>query len=170
MADFEETLEGITDEQDVDETNDERSLIIAGEQDVEVLAPVNMPPQHLLSDNEQKELADRIINEVDDHDEGLPFLPLNLEKLCIWSIEDVFLPAEPGEKLDSNPGIIITFASPDDPRGTPYLLKRDRALKFASQIKRHANTGPSIQRRAAASGLSVPEDAPSSGGLILPGH
>ena len=143
-------------------------LIIVGEDGVdEVLAP---KPIQEMSVSEQKELADNIVAEIDDHDEGLPFLPLNLGKFTVWSFENCFLPVDdPDDKPDSNPGIIITFASPDDPRGTPYILNRDRGLKFASQLKKRLLTGPvvSLQQRAAQSGLAVP---PAAGELIVPGR
>ena len=113
----------------------------------------------------QLEMANKIIEEVDNHDEGLPNLPLNLNNFFVWSIEDAFLPEEiPGT---ANPGVIITFANPSDPRGTPVIFSRDRALKLASQIKKHAQTGPSMAQRAAQSGLAVPQ-SPAGSGLILP--
>ena len=150
----------------------ESGLIIAGSEDVQVIAdiPEGISPENM-TPTQQRELADSIVSNIDDHPEGLPGLPLNLGKFTVWSIECAFLPVDdPDAKPDSNPGLILTFAGPDDPRGTPFIFNRDRALKLASQLKKFANQGPSIQQRAAQSGLAVPVDAPSSGGLILPGQ
>ena len=155
-----------------DGTSVQGGLIIAGEGQTvdDVVVPTGKPINEMNA-SEQKALADKIVDEIDANDEGIPFLPLNLGKFTVWSFEHVYLPPEePGAKPDSNPGIIITLASPDDPRGTPYILSRDRAIKFASQLKKRAQTGPSIQQRAAVSGIAVPTDAPQFGGLILPGH
>lgn len=123
------------------------------------------PPQ--MSPGEMAKFAQMMIDQIDDNPAVLPNLPLNTGNLEVWALESCFLPpATPEDQPE--PGLIITFASATDPRGTPHVLSRDRALKFASQIRKQANTGPSIQQRAAQAGLDVPPDAPSSGGLILP--
>lgn len=124
-------------------------------------------PMNELTPAEQVKLAAHVIAEIDDHPEGIPFLPLDLTALYVWSIETVFMPpVVPGGEPE--PGVIVTFASPQNPRGTPVIFPRDRALKLASQIKKAAQTGPSLEQRAAQTGIAVP---PSAGGkLILPGQ
>lgn len=155
----------MSDETEVEQTDEEvrdSGLLIAGAPDD---TPPNVPP-HELSMAAQADLAKRMIEEIDNHEDGIPFLPLNTGQLYVWSIEDTFLPPDlPTAKPDSNPGVIITFASASDPRGTPVVLDRDRALKFASQVRRHAQTGPSIQQRAQQAGIAVPG---GSTGLLLP--
>lgn len=149
---------------------DEVLQIESAENVIEIDDPEIRPlPVEQLSPQEQSRLADHIINEIDDHPEGIPQLPLDLNMLYVWSIEPCFLPpTSPGE--DAEPGLIITSASPTNPRGTPvFILNRDRALKLASQIKKFANTGPSLQQRAAQSGLAVPP-SPAEGKLIVPGR
>ena len=108
-------------------------------------------------------MAKKIVENIDNHPEGLPPLPLNVNDLHVWAIECTMVGT--GE-----PALIITFASSAFPRGIPFVLTRDRALKFASQVKRFANTGPSLQQRAAQSGLSVPPDASDTPKLIVPGR
>lgn len=157
-----------TDEQlQDDEAQVTHQLIIASDDSAveEVdLGEAPAKPINELTGAEQKALADKIVAEIDDHDDGIPFLPLNLAKFNVWSFENCMLPPDVvGE--DPQPGVIITFASADDPRGTPYILTRDRALKFASQLKKRANTGPSLQQRAAEAGIAVPGGA---GGLVGP--
>ena len=146
-----------------EEVEEFQDLIIATGEDGTSELQVNKPIAELTA-AEQKQLADHIVKEIDDHPEGLPFLPLNLDKFTVWSFENVFLPSPEGPQ----PGIIITFAGPDDPRGTPYILNRERGLKFASQLKKALLTGPTVAQRAAQMGLSVPPSA--GGGIILPGQ
>lgn len=148
----------VADAQRVDEQNDV----------IEINDPeISDAPVEQLTPAEQARLADHIIDEIDDHPEGIPMLPLNLTNLYVWSIESCFMPPVGNEEPE--PGVIVTIASPDNPRGTPFVLTRDRALKFASQVKKFAHTGPSIQVRAAQSGLAVPQDAGEKK-LILPGQ
>jgi hypothetical protein len=52
--------------------------------------------------------------------------------------------------------MILTFANAGFPNGIPVLLQRDRALKLASQIRKHAQGG----------GILVD---PLAGKLIVPG-
>jgi len=156
---------------DDDEADSQTSLIIGGEgtatEDIEV-DDVPAKPIQQLTPAEQKKLADHIVDEIDSHDEGIPMLPLNLGMFVVWSIENVFLPLD--EPNSSKPGVILTFASPENPRGTPFVFTRERALRLASQLKKHAQTGPSLQQRAAQSGITVPSDSPSEGELIVPGR
>lgn len=134
----------------------------SGDDDLE---SVPNKPVGELTETEQKKLADHIMNEIDSNDSALPMLPLNTSMFVVWSFENTFMPPDiPGG--DPVPAVIITFASPENPRGTPFVLSRDRMLKFCSQGKKRAQTGPSIVQRAAQAGLAVPPSA--DGELILP--
>lgn len=119
------------------------------------VVPQGPPPQ--MTPDEMQKFADMVLRQVDDDPSIIPNFPLNLDTVEVWALESCM--------LREGPGVIITFASPSDPRGTPHILSRERALKFASQIKKCANTGPNLAQQAAAAGLSVP---PGAGGLILP--
>lgn len=170
-----EDIIALSDAEDYDAAADEEvlesGLILAGasseeEEDISLDGVPNKPLQDL-SLLEQKQLADRIVAEIDDHEDGIPMLPLNLTQFAVWSFENCMIPPDiEGDK--PQPAIIITFATADNPRGTPFILVRDRALKFASQLKKRANQGPSLQQRAAQAGLSVPPDAGEKK-LIVPG-
>ena len=144
-------------------SEDSVSEVIVDVDNDEVLVP-NKPVQEMNVD-EQKALADRIISEIDDHAEGLPNIPLNFAKLSMWSLESFLQPPDvPGG--EPQPAVILTLASAEDPRGTPHIFTRDRALKLASQLKKFAQTGPSLAQRAAQSGIAVPPSA--DGKLIVP--
>ena len=146
-------------------------LVTASEEEIEEFArelvadedddvPVPQPGQPL-TPAQMKKLQEKILSEIDDHTEGFPDLPFNAANLYVWALESTMVADAIGQP---EPGIIITFANSSDPRGTPVALSRDRALKFASQVKKQAMTGPAVPEPE--SQLIVP---PQAGKLIVPG-
>ena len=145
-------------------------LITASEEEIEEFArelvsdddDVLVPqPGQPLTPAQMKKLQEKILSEIDDHTEGFPDLSFNAANLYVWALESTMVADAIGQP---EPGIIITFANSSDPRGTPVALSRDRALKFASQVKKQAMTGPAVPEPE--SQLIVP---PQAGKLIVPG-
>ena len=148
---------------DIDETGedvDTPELIIVGPdgEGVPEDFATDEQPQQPMSPQQMAKMAEMVLKQVDDDPTIIPQLPLDVGALTVWALECTLINGEPG--------IIITFAGPTFPRGIPFVLSRDRGLKFASQVKKLLLTGPSIEQRAAQAGISVPPG--SGGGLILP--
>jgi hypothetical protein len=105
----------------------------------------------------QIEQAKAAIEAIDDDDTRIPMIPLDINTVSVWRIEDLVL-----EGATEN-AIIVTVANQSIPFGFPFILNRTRGQKFASQIKRRLSGAgaPSDQK------LAVPRDA---GKLIIPGR
>jgi hypothetical protein len=95
--------------------------------------------------------AAKFLDQIDNDDTGIPPLPLE-PLLTVWSITDA--------NVGDEPAMILTFANSALPMGIPVILVRDRALKLASQIRRHAQGG----------GVPVIATPPNAGKLIIPGR
>lgn len=148
----EEFLASFEDESSGDE------LVLATEDDLAALEG-EQPTQQLTPEQAQK-MAAMILKQVDDDDTIIPNFPLNLDNLIVWALENT--------TVNGEPAVIITFASPTFPRGIPFVLERDRGLKFCSQLKKRLQTGPDLAQGAPESALLLP---PGGGGkLIVPGQ
>jgi len=75
---------------------------------------------------------------LDDDQESTPPMPLAADLPTFWRFQD----------LESNGGaaVIVTIANPAFPQGIPFVLDRERGLKFASQLKKRLSGGPAKQR------------------------
>jgi hypothetical protein len=175
----EQKIDAIRDGQDLDDvvieepTGEEFEMVIGGSfgedgevdpdsitvEDIDQEFVGQAPPQ--LTERQAAEMAKKAIAEIDKNDQFIPVMPLNLANLCVWALENTFIGEEPG--------IIVTIANTAFPRGIPFVLDRDRGLKFCSQLKKRLMEGPPIEERAAQAGLSIPQQAPP-GELIIPGR
>jgi hypothetical protein len=83
---------------------------------------------------------------VDNDDSALPQLN--------WVPSPAFWRFENWQDPTGEPAVIIVLSNTNIPNGVPWVLSRDRALLFASQLKKRCNTGPEII--APPTGLIVP--------------
>lgn len=104
----------------------------------------DLPP----APEEPKQLTpEQALSMLDDDFETIPPIPYQ-PSLTVWALSPV--------ELSGGMGVIVTVANQGFPNGIPFLLERDRALKFCSQIKKIVTGGPKSDLTVAKSKLILP--------------